>query len=118
MVITGVLVMKPAFVVSNDNEGRVRFQLKSSSGDVLLESKSYRTMCAAERAIESVRDRAENLQNFKQVENALLLMGRNGQAIGSCPKLNVSDAPKWHSKFASTAADAEFIDTRPNRRYR
>ena len=112
------MVMKPAFVVLNDNEGRVRFQLKSSSGEVLFESKSYRTICAAERAIESVRDRAENLNNFKQAEKALVLMGRNGQAIGSCPGMIVSDTPKWHSKFASIAVNAEFIDTRPNRRYR
>ncbi len=109
--------MKPAFVVLNDNEGRVRFQLKSSSGEVLFESKSYRTICAAERAIESVRMRAKELKNFQKADDVVVLMGRNGQAIGKCFQMTESEISKGQSKFASTAADAEFIDTRPNRRH-
>ena len=76
------------FEITKDKAGKLRFNLKSSNGQVILSSEAYNSKAACDNGIESVRKNSQNDAMFesnkaKDGRPYFNLKASNGQVIGA-----------------------------------
>lgn len=79
--------MPGKFEIKTGKNGKVRFNLKASNGQIILTSESYSDRSACEKGIESVRRNAANDGRFerktaKDGSPFFVLKAANGEPIG------------------------------------
>ncbi|MGB5203847.1 MAG: YegP family protein [Eudoraea sp.] len=76
------------FEIKKDKAGKLRFNIKASNGQVILNSEAYNSKAACDNGIESVRKNSQNDAMFernkaKDGRPYFNLKASNGQVIGA-----------------------------------
>ena len=110
--------MAGKFEIKKGSNGKFRFNLKASNGQIILTSEAYESRSAATKGIESVRKNAGNDGRFerktaKDGSAFFVLKAANGEPIGKSE--TYSSKSSMESGIASVgknAADAVVTDAK------
>ncbi|MEO8649510.1 MAG: YegP family protein [Acidobacteriota bacterium] len=108
--------MPGKFVIKTAKNGKVRFNLKASNGQIILTSESYESRKSAENGIESVKKNAANEQRFERKKAKdgspyFTLKAGNGEPIGKSEMYkSASSMESGIRSVMKNAADSPTVD--------
>jgi uncharacterized protein YegP (UPF0339 family) len=110
--------MPGKFEIKAGKNGKYRFNLKSSNGQVILTSESYDSRSGAEGGIESVRKNAANDSRFerktaKDGSSYFVMKAGNGEPIGKSEMYaSKRSMENGIASIGKNAADAKVVDAK------
>jgi uncharacterized protein len=110
--------MAGKFEITTAKNGKVRFNLKASNGQIILTSESYETRKAAEGGIASVRKNSQDAKRFerktaKDGSAYFVLKAANGEPIGKSEMYKtVASMENGIASVGKNAPDAAVADAK------
>jgi uncharacterized protein len=110
--------MPGKFEIKTGKNGKVRFNLKATNGQIILTSEAYETRKAAENGIESVRKNAVNDGRFERKTAKdgtvfFVLKAANGEPIGKSEMYKTKRSlENGVASVGKNAPDATVVDAK------